>query len=134
MKNKPNHPTTAEMVEKALKEIGTGRNGISFQAIKKYISANFLVEYEKYAHHIKRYLKNAVDTGTLIQVRGKGASGSFKINKYVDKGKVSKNYVKNCRSVKRHRKMKTPRDIKDRKKLEHHERSHSYQDSFSIYE
>ena len=56
---KPTHPPTAEMVNNAIKNLKE-RGGSSLQAIKKY-------------------LKGAVANGQLIQTKGKGASGSFKI-------------------------------------------------------
>merc|ERR1711972_963486 len=59
---------------KTLKE----RGGSSLQAIKKYIAANYKVDVDKLAPFIKKYLKNAVAKGVLVQTKGKGASGSFK--------------------------------------------------------
>ncbi|WP_457844077.1 histone H1/H5 family protein, partial [Staphylococcus aureus] len=49
------------------------------QAIKKYVSANYKVDAEKMSPFIKKYLKSAVVSGTLVQTKGKGASGSFKL-------------------------------------------------------
>ncbi|XP_072383809.1 uncharacterized protein [Diabrotica undecimpunctata] len=46
---------------------------------KKYIAANYKVDAEKVAPFIKKYLKAAVATGSLVQTKGKGASGSFKL-------------------------------------------------------
>nr|CAH7737326.1 unnamed protein product [Callosobruchus chinensis] len=60
---------------KGLKE----RGGSSLQAIKKYIAANYKVDAEKVAPFIKRYLKSSVASGALVQTKGKGASGSFKL-------------------------------------------------------
>ncbi|KAI8517695.1 histone H3-K27 trimethylation [Branchiostoma belcheri] len=56
------------------------RTGSSVPAIKKYIAANYKFDVEKKAHFIKRALKALVEKGTLLQVKGTGASGSFKIN------------------------------------------------------
>ncbi|CAL1287817.1 unnamed protein product [Larinioides sclopetarius] len=55
------------------------RNGSSVQAIKKYISSNFNVEGKKISVYIKRYLLMAVASGTIIQTKGKGAAGSFRL-------------------------------------------------------
>ena len=55
------------------------RGGSSLHAIKKYIAANYKADAEKLAPLIKKYLKSAVATGTLVQPKGKGASGSFKL-------------------------------------------------------
>jgi histone H1/5 len=55
------------------------RGGSSLQAIKKYITANYKVDSEKLSPFIKKYLKTAVASGELVQTKGKGASGSFKL-------------------------------------------------------
>ncbi|RVE41303.1 hypothetical protein evm_014047, partial [Chilo suppressalis] len=77
-KAKPTHPKTSEMVNNAIKELKE-RSGSSLQAIKKYIAARYSVDAEKLAPFIRKYLKSAVESGTLIQTKGKGASGSFKL-------------------------------------------------------
>lgn len=75
---KPNHPPTAEMVNSAIKSLKE-RGGSSLQAIKKYITSNYKIDAEKLAPFIKKYLRSAVTGGQLIQTKGKGASGSFKL-------------------------------------------------------
>lgn len=75
---KPTHPPTAEMVNNAIKNLKE-RGGSSLQAIKKYLASNYKIDAEKLAPFIKKYLKGAVTNGQLIQTKGKGASGSFKI-------------------------------------------------------
>lgn len=85
---KPNHPRTSEMVIAAVKNLKE-RGGSSLQAIKKYISANYKVDAEKLAPFIKKYLKSAVTSGSLVQTKGKGASGSFKLSS-AEKGSESK--------------------------------------------
>lgn len=40
---------------------------------------NYKVDVEKLAPFIRKYLKSAVAGGKLIQTKGKGASGSFKL-------------------------------------------------------
>lgn len=77
-KAKPTHPKTSEMVNNAIKEMKE-RSGSSLQAIKKYIAAQYKVDAEKLAPFIRKYLKSAVESGALIQTKGKGASGSFKL-------------------------------------------------------
>lgn len=74
----PTHPPTAQMVNNAIKNLKE-RGGSSLQAIKKYIASTYKVDAEKVAPFIKKYLKSAVDSGTLIRTKGKGASGSFKL-------------------------------------------------------
>ena len=76
---KPSHPRTSEMVSNAIKNLKE-RGGSSLQAIKKYIAANYKVDAEKLAPFIKKYLKSAVSSGALVQTKGKGASGSFKLS------------------------------------------------------
>ncbi|GFG31572.1 hypothetical protein Cfor_01510 [Coptotermes formosanus] len=75
---KPVHPRTSEMVGNAIKSLKE-RGGSSLQAIKKYIAANYKVDSEKLSPFIKKYLKSAVASGELVQTKGKGASGSFKL-------------------------------------------------------
>lgn len=75
---KPAHPPTAEMVYNAIR-ILKERSGSSLQAIKKYVSSTYKIDAEKLAPFIKKYLRNAVASGQLVQTKGKGASGSFKL-------------------------------------------------------
>jgi hypothetical protein len=78
-KAKPSHPPTSQMVTAAIKSLKE-RGGSSLQAIKKYIAANYKVDVEKLSPFIKKYLKSAVASGALVQTKGKGASGSFKLS------------------------------------------------------
>ncbi|XP_067125235.1 histone H1-like [Centruroides vittatus] len=78
-KNAQNHPKISEMVIEAITELKE-RNGSSLQAIKKYVGANFKVDVEKLAPFIKKYLKTAVVNGVLMQTKGHGATGSFKLS------------------------------------------------------
>ena len=75
---KPVHPRTSEMVRNAIISLKE-RGGSSLQAIKKHISANYATDSEKMSPYIKRYLKKAVASGELVQTKGKGASGSFRL-------------------------------------------------------
>lgn len=79
LKAKPSHPPTSDMVNNAIKNLKE-RGGSSLQAIKKYVAANYKVDAEKLSPFIKKYLKAAVVSGNLIQTKGKGASGSFKLS------------------------------------------------------
>lgn len=76
---KASRPPTSEMVTTAIKEL-KDHKGSSLQAIKKYIVATYKVDGEKVAPFIRRYLKAAVSSGTVVQTKGKGASGSFKLS------------------------------------------------------
>ena len=75
----PIHPPFIDMVLEAIKTLRK-RRGSSRQMIVKYIGENYRVGcgYEK---QVNLALKRGVNRGLLLQVRGMGASGSFKINK-----------------------------------------------------
>lgn len=75
---KPSHPPTNEMVHAAIKGLKE-RGGSSLIAIKKYIAANYKVDVEKLSPFIKRALKSGVAKGDLVQAKGHGANGSFKV-------------------------------------------------------
>ncbi|XP_043257092.1 histone H1A, sperm-like [Colletes gigas] len=75
---KASHPSTAEMVKTAIKEL-KDHKGSSLQAIKKYVTATYKIDGEKASPFIKRYLKAALISGAVLQSKGKGASGSFKL-------------------------------------------------------
>ncbi|XP_076635400.1 uncharacterized protein LOC143348716 [Colletes latitarsis] len=77
-RTKSSHPPTSEMVTSAIREL-KDRKGSSLQAIKKYMASTYKVDGEKLAPFIKRYLKSAVTSGAVVQTKGKGASGSFKL-------------------------------------------------------
>jgi histone H1/5 len=89
-KKKPmDHPPVASMVNAAIKALKE-RGGSSSQAIKKYIAANNKCDVEKLAPFIKRYLKSSVAKGGLVQTKGKGASGSFKLKEKAAAAKPKK--------------------------------------------
>ncbi|XP_076658674.1 histone H1-I [Halictus rubicundus] len=94
--SKSSHPPTSEMVNAAIREL-KDRKGSSLQAIKKYIGSTYKVDGEKLAPFIKRYLKSAVTSGAVVQTKGKGASGSFKLS--VSKGTESKTKVQRAVKV-----------------------------------
>nr|XP_002738506.1 PREDICTED: histone H1E-like [Saccoglossus kowalevskii] len=73
------HPKTIDMIVAAITNLKE-RNGSSLQAIKKYIGANYKVDVEKITPFVRRCLKSGVTSGKLVQTKGKGASGSFKLN------------------------------------------------------
>lgn len=84
-KKPADHPKYIDMIVAA---IGTlkERNGSSRQAIAKYIKANYKVG-DNADVHIKMALKRGVAAGSLLQPKGTGASGSFKLPKPVPKPK-----------------------------------------------
>jgi histone H1/5 len=83
------HPTTAVMVTAAIKELKE-KKGSSLPAIKKYLAANYKVDSAKLAPFIRKFLKAAVAKGLLVQVKGTGASGHFKLAAEVKKPAVKK--------------------------------------------
>ena len=89
---KPTHPPVAEMVNAAITTL-KDRKGSSLAAIKKYVASTYKVDAAKLAPFIRRYLKKAVVDGKLTQVKGSGASGSFKLAK-VEKAEKPKKAVK----------------------------------------
>lgn len=72
------HPPVKEMVNNAIKTMNQ-RGGSSLQAIKKFMKTEYEIDVEKLSPFVKKYLKSAVQKRELIQTRGKGASGSFKL-------------------------------------------------------
>ena len=75
---KATHPPASEMVLAAITAL-KDKKGSSLQAIKKYIVATYKVDAEKQAIFIRKYLKTAVANGALVQTKGSGAAGSFKL-------------------------------------------------------
>lgn len=80
------HPTYAVMIASALTALKE-RKGSSKIAIEKFIRANYEVA-ETANGPLKLALKRGVEAGSFVQVKGKGASGSFKL------GKIAKPVVK----------------------------------------
>ena len=86
---KADHPPVASMVNAAITSL-KDRKGSSLAAIKKYLASTYKVDTVKLAPFIRRYLKKAVADGKLNQVKGSGASGSFKIAKTAAEDKPKK--------------------------------------------
>lgn len=72
------HPSTSIMVTAAIKQL-QDKKGTTLQAIKKYMAANYQVDSTKSAPFIRKFLKAAVLKGLLVQTKGSGASGHFKL-------------------------------------------------------
>lgn len=113
---KPTHPPVAAMVTDAIGAL-KDRKGSSLSAIKKYIAANNKVDVAKLAPFIRRFLKKAVADGKIVQVKGSGATGSFKLAK-VEKPtkKVVEKPVAKKSPKKPAKKAKTPKKEKKAKK------------------
>ena len=78
---KPKNPKYTEMVEEAIKFFDE-KGGSSRQAILKYITGKYLVG-ENAKNQVKLALVKGVGKGRLVQTKGVGASGSFKLSKEV---------------------------------------------------
>merc|ERR1712212_301945 len=87
VKKPADHPKYSEMIKQAVASLKE-RTGSSRQAIVKYVKANFKVS-DGSDSHIKLALKRMVAGGDLVQVKGTGASGSFKLAKPVPKTKAT---------------------------------------------
>ncbi len=73
------HPKYSEMITSAITTLKE-RNGSSRQAICKYVKTNYPLG-EQADLYIKTSLRKMVANCDLIQTKGTGASGSFKLNK-----------------------------------------------------
>ena len=78
-KKPADHPKYADMIRAAIASLKE-RGGSSRQAIVKYISANYKVG-DGFENHVKLSIKRLVAKKELNQVKGTGASGSFKLVK-----------------------------------------------------
>ncbi|XP_063178725.1 histone H1 [Chroicocephalus ridibundus] len=76
---KPAGPSVTELITKAV-SASKERKGLSLAALKKALAAGGY-DVEKNNSRIKLGLKSLVSKGTLVQTKGTGASGSFKLNK-----------------------------------------------------
>merc|ERR1711981_20304 len=104
----PTHPKTTVMIVAAVKAL-KDRKGSSLAAIKKYIAANYKVDTVKLAPFIKKGIKSLVEKKALIQVKGKGASGSFKAAKEEKKPKKKVVKKKPAKKAKKPKKAKSPK-------------------------
>ena len=95
-RTKPKHPPTAEMVDAAISALKE-RGGSSVSAIKKYVAVTYKIDIEKSAPFIKKYIKGAVVKGHLLQTKGRGASGSFKLS--TKASEVKKSAVKSKKAA-----------------------------------
>ncbi|XP_065582739.1 histone H1-delta-like [Artemia franciscana] len=77
-----NHPKYTEMIIKSIADLKE-RGGSSRQAILKYIMANFQVgnDAKVVNMHLKQALKRCLANGIVINPKGTGVTGSFKLAK-----------------------------------------------------
>ncbi|NXU50107.1 H110 protein, partial [Turnix velox] len=76
---KPAGPSVTELITKAV-SASKERKGLSLAALKKALAAGGY-DVEKSNSRIKLGLKSLVTKGTLVQTKGTGASGSFRLSK-----------------------------------------------------
>ncbi|XP_075698685.1 histone H1.01-like [Rhinoderma darwinii] len=76
---KPSGPSVSELIVKAV-SASKERSGVSLAALKKALAAGGY-DVDKKNSRLKMALKTLVTKETLLQVKGSGASGSFKLNK-----------------------------------------------------
>ncbi|XP_075049934.1 histone H1-like [Mixophyes fleayi] len=77
--NKTSGPSVSEQIVKCV-SASKERSAVSLAALKKTLAAGGY-DVEKNNSRLKVALKSLVTKETLIQVKGSGASGSFKLNK-----------------------------------------------------
>ena len=78
-KKAADHPKYIDMIAAAIAALKE-RKGSSRQAITKYLQSNYkLVNPDSCKSYVNQALKKGVQTGALKQVKGTGASGSFKL-------------------------------------------------------
>uniref|UniRef100_UPI00398E660C histone H1-like n=1 Tax=Pristiophorus japonicus TaxID=55135 RepID=UPI00398E660C len=88
-------PAGPKLRDQILKVVADGkdRRGMSLAAIKKALAANG-VDVEKRGFQIRSSIKKNVMNGSLKQIKGTGASGSFKVANTDPQGKVGKKVKK----------------------------------------
>ena len=79
-KPEASHPPSSVMVKAALENLKE-RKGSSLVAIKKYIATNYKADPVKMSVFIKKALASGVEKKTILQVKGVGMTGRFKIAK-----------------------------------------------------
>merc|ERR1712080_403830 len=108
------HPKTSVMVAAAIAAL-KDRKGSSLAAIKKYIAANYKVDIVKLAPFVKQAIKKGVEKKTIVQVKGKGAAGSFKLGKVEKPKKKKAPKKKKPKKPKKAKKAKKPKAKKAKK-------------------
>ncbi|XP_012786131.2 histone H1t [Ochotona princeps] len=116
---KPPVPSVSQLITEAV-SMCQDRAGMSLAALKKALAAAGY-DVEKNNSRIKLGLKSLVSKGTLVQTKGTGASGSFRLSKKATP-EPTKNKVKKSRSRKTKkgilsRDSRSPKSIKTNKKV-----------------
>ncbi|KAF0879881.1 histone H1t [Crocuta crocuta] len=112
--------SVSKLITKAL-SVSQGRSGVSLAALKKALAAAGY-DVEKNNSRIKLGLKSLVSKGTLVQTKGTGASGSFKLNRKAipepAKSKVKKPASAKAKKLILSKESKSPKSAKPSKKAE----------------
>ncbi|XP_072345733.1 histone H1-like [Scyliorhinus torazame] len=106
-RKKQEGPGLGELILQIVAESGD-RKGISLQAIKKALRSKG-VDVDKRGAQIKQSVRRELAKGALAQVKGTGASGSFKIVKKTTGGIVMKSGAGKKPSVKKPAAKKSPK-------------------------
>merc|ERR1712012_666333 len=89
---KPELPKVGEMVVSAIKMLrDKPRKGSSLAAIKGCLAEEWGLYIPDYVNRIKKFLLQAVESGEIIQTKGKGAAGRFTVPGMKVKSRKSKN-------------------------------------------
>uniref|UniRef100_A0A8B9XQ69 H15 domain-containing protein n=1 Tax=Bos mutus grunniens TaxID=30521 RepID=A0A8B9XQ69_BOSMU len=114
-KRKASGPPVSELITKAV-AASKERSGVSLAALKKALAAAGY-DVEKNNSRIKLGLKSLVSKGTLVQTKGTGASGSFKLNKKAATGRpIKKPAAAKNRKLALSRDSKSPKNGKANKR------------------
>ncbi|KAI0210160.1 hypothetical protein LSAT2_005093 [Lamellibrachia satsuma] len=82
VEKKVKHPPVAKMVMGAVGALKNNR-GSSLQAIRHYLAATYHVNPAKLKTYVRRFVKKALADGTLVQTKGRGAAGLFRLGRRV---------------------------------------------------
>jgi len=89
---KPELPRVGEMVVTAIKKLRDNpRKGSSLAAIKGCLAEEWGLYIPDYANKIKKFILQGVESGEIIQTKGKGASGRFTLPGLKARKKKAKN-------------------------------------------
>lgn len=87
------------MLQEALANLKS-RKGVSLYAIKKYMTTTHDFDTEKMGYLLKRQIKAGIEDGSIVQVKGNGVSGSFKLVSNKKNPENKENKVKKPRKMK----------------------------------
>ncbi|KAM7343187.1 uncharacterized protein ACRADG_010328 [Cochliomyia hominivorax] len=94
---------TKTMLQEAIKAIAArSRKAFSLASIKQYIMENYLPtsnEVKRRLPYMRRFFKNALESGDIIHVKGHGLTGSFRVPQTSPMHK--KNVIKKEKNLKR---------------------------------